>query len=581
MITAGLPLFVLAFAQSNSYGPPPGMVSIPRKAVEVGGDPKEIEELIKRDPNVASNLAGELGRKTQVVEAFHVAVFETTNEQYLRFVNATGHRPPQHWGQAAIDEAKRAYVESNRDKKDAPPFVAGDWWKFNWRTANWSMPTDIAMHPVVHLEYADALAYCQWAGLRLPTEFEFQAAARDTARQRYTWGDEWNARLAITSEPDRRAGPAEVGSIAQAVSMHGVFDLCGNVWEWTSSPYVALPGFAPIRVKVGVGKQKTEIVAEANFDSSERVVVGGSFANTQMAARLSTRRPTPQSDAFSALGFRAAADTAVGRGRAAALLAKLSIDMRRNGLEPQGALGFERWIVGEGRGTKPGYAVIDGHEWLLWVPALKLSESNVSGLKSLSKDLPVALGVFTTTVAIADPALAPGTYLVAWRTDGEPKLEREKPKDEGEKPKDGGDVPPVGGAGGGVGGGIALPANSAQDGQEPEPKAKQELPDPFNGLVDYEKSALIFFNEELVPVASIVAATPDQTGQTRETPYGKVTILPAGEEVPGRENTRVAANLEVLRWSIWVKDGGAQNKGFALDFDVGIAPGTIDPTWRR
>jgi formylglycine-generating enzyme required for sulfatase activity len=588
MFTAGLPLLVLAIAQSNSYGPPPGMVSIPRKAVEVGGDPKEIEELIKRDPIVAADLAGELGKKTQAVEAFHVSIFEVTNEQYLRFVNATGHRPPQHWGQAAIDEAKRAYVESNRDKKDAKPFVAEDWWAFNWRDANWSMPTDIATHPVVYVEYPDAVAYCQWAGLRLPTEFEFQAAARDTARQKYTWGNDWNARLAITSEPDRRAGPSEIGSIAEAASVHGVFDLCGNVWEWTSSPYVALPGFAPLTVKVGVGKAKRDVEARAEFDSSKRVVVGGSFANNQMAARLSTRRPTSQGDSFSALGFRTVADTQVGRGRAQALLAQLSIEMRRNGLEPLGTLGFERWIVGEGRGTKPGYAVIDGHEWLLWVPALKIGESNASGLKTLSKEVPVALGVFSTTVAIADPALPPGDYLVAWRTDGEPKRQREKPEDEGRKPKDGGDdAPPVGGAGGGAGGGNAMLARTTAEAsltvvQEPEaPKPSKQQEDPFKGVVNYDKPALIFYDATLTPVASIVAATPEQMGQSKETPYGSVTLLPAGEDVPGRETTRVAESLEVLRWSIWVKDGGNQNKGFTLAFDMGVAPGAIDPTWRR
>ena len=82
-------------------------------------------------------------------------------------------------------------------------------------------------------------------------------------------------------------------------------------------------------------------------------------------------------------------------------------------------------------------------------------------------------------------------------------------------------------------------------------------------------------------IEQLIVEFAEQMGQSKDTPYGSVKLLPAGEDVPGRESTRIAENQEVLRWSIWVKDGGAQSKGFALEFDLGLAPGAIDATWRR
>jgi len=521
----------LASLEEELYGPPPGMVEVPQQRIEVGGDPEQIAELIVKNEAVRGNLAAEVGDGSVMVEAFYLMPYEVTNEQYLRYVLATGARPPQHWAEPAINAASRAYLEETHDDPEAPKFSEKDWWALNWKDAEWSMPTDIATLPVVYVDKRDADGYCKWAGLRLMTEFEFQSAGREKKHQRYTWGDEWERDMAVTSDPDQRARPEEVGSIEDARSEHGVYDLCGNVWEWTSSPYVALPGYEDLDYTVKQGSKKVRKKAVALFERSNFVVVGGSFANTGVAARLSTRRPTSPNEMFSALGFRCAADLRPVAGRARAVVDDMNFDMsshvtsRSGGFNVNGALGFERWITTEGRLAKPGYAVIDGHEWFAWIPALKLPESSNSGLKSAGKEEPIPFGVFTTTVPLASPALEPGTYMVAWRPEGKPKKKKRTEQKE-EKEADDGEVPDVGGPG------RLVASPSAPVGAA----FVEDEEDPFNGLVDYDKDAWVFYDSEMNVVGSLVVTGDlDDARPSDKNPSGRRLRDP---DDPGRDPPR-------------------------------------------
>ncbi|WP_419185983.1 formylglycine-generating enzyme family protein [Rohdeia mirabilis] len=568
--TTAAPTATIA-AGTQDYGPPPGMVAIPKKVIEVGGDPEEIEALVVKNEAVGENLAAELGSKTTVVEAFYLQPYEITNEQYLRFVLATGHRPPQHWAQDALDQASREYLEANKDDKSAPPFSPKDWWATNWRSAEWSMPTKIATLPVVYVDNYDVESFVHWAGFRMMTEFEFQSAGREKDRQRYTWGDEWDRSKAITSDPDARSKPEEVGSVEAAASLHGVFDLCGNVWEWTSSPYVGLPGYKPLKYEIKRGKKPEKKEVGAQFDSSKRVVVGGSFANSPVAARLSTRRPTARDEMFSGLGFRCAADMQVARGRAEATLANLAFEQRASvELHAPGVLGFENWIVGEGRLEKPNYALIEGHEWFVWIPALQLTENSTNGLESASKDEPIAMGVLTTTVALSQPALEPGTYVVAWRTDGKPKKKKKSDDEEKEKKKDD-DVPPIGGV-------LAPGSNSIAR------AAAEDDEDPFGGVVDYDHPAWIFYDAEMKPVASIRAGVPEAESVPKDDPFGTIAVLAmaemTGEKDDPRNDSSIDASLDAVRLDGFVL-GSRAKKGFAFRLELGVKPNAIPRTWRR
>jgi gamma-glutamyl hercynylcysteine S-oxide synthase len=136
--------------------------------------------------------------------AFEIDRTAVTNEAYARFVEETDIDPPLYW---------------ERDGE-------GGWIR---RTMGSAQPLELS-HPVVHIDYPAAEAFAAWAGKRLPTELEWEAAARGSDRQR--------------ANLDHMAfGTVPAGAHADAASDYGAVQMLGNVWEWTSSDFTGYPGF--------------------------------------------------------------------------------------------------------------------------------------------------------------------------------------------------------------------------------------------------------------------------------------------------------------------------------------------------
>ncbi|MFI7677200.1 SUMF1/EgtB/PvdO family nonheme iron enzyme [Actinophytocola sp. NPDC049390] len=128
---------------------------------------------------------------------FYIDVYPVTNDEYARFVAATGHTPPQDW-------------------EDGRP------------------ATDRGDHPVVFVTWSDAAAYAEWAGKSLPTGQQWEKAARGTRGTVYPWGDQTTPAKCNVRENGVGSTTA-VECYQSGVSPYGVFDMCGNVWEWCSS----------------------------------------------------------------------------------------------------------------------------------------------------------------------------------------------------------------------------------------------------------------------------------------------------------------------------------------------------------
>jgi formylglycine-generating enzyme required for sulfatase activity len=176
-----------------------------------------------------SRLPDEGPQHTMDVAAFYIDKFEVTNLQYQRSLQFTGRKPPEHFVNGRYPEGK-------------------------------------ADHPVVFVSWFDAKAYCNWAGKRLPNDIEWEKAARGTDGRTYPWGDEFS--IEYVNSPVRWTtlkligDTTPVGAFEKGKSVYGLYDMSGNVWEWTSSRYEAYPG----------NTRKSE-----NYGGNYRVLKGGSW----------------------------------------------------------------------------------------------------------------------------------------------------------------------------------------------------------------------------------------------------------------------------------------------------------------
>jgi len=211
----------------------------------------------------AEALPEEQPERTIVVGAFYIDRYEVSNRRYARFVAATRHVPPPHW----------------RGKAEPPH--------------------ELLDHPVVWVSYDDALAYALWARHRLPTELEWEKAARGADGRTFPWGE---------APPDERlaeinrlyaAETAPVASHPLGASPFGCLDMCGNAAEWTSDTY------APYRYATLVDARAAAVPPPGALF---KVVRGGAFIDIAELGRATFRSFQKPEVKAALYGFRVARD---------------------------------------------------------------------------------------------------------------------------------------------------------------------------------------------------------------------------------------------------------------------------------
>lgn len=226
--------------------------------------PNAVPEVVKKAP--AGEIPIERGEVTLgggdtklplrrvVVEPFAVGETEVTNAQYAEFVGETAHKTPVGW-------------------------------------INNKFPNGAADEPVVGVSWADANDYCEWlskkisATVRLPNEAEWELAARGNTGFIYPWGNQWNDEAAESAETKSKIRP--VKSFPKGRSASGVYDMIGNVYEWTGDLFVDETGKPVLYKKL-----------------RQRVIKGGSFKDNRGYLKITTREGRPESLPKDLIGFR-------------------------------------------------------------------------------------------------------------------------------------------------------------------------------------------------------------------------------------------------------------------------------------
>jgi len=219
-------------------------------ALALLGDPRDFDQMVEIPGG--SFPYGQTCEPVMVM-TFRIARYPLTNAQYAGFLAANPHFPV--------------------------PFLDEEWARpYNWDRQARTWPEGRATHPVVLVSWEDATAYCAWAGLRLPTEEEWEKAARGEDGRVYPWGADFDPARANVRESGV-GGTTPVGAYPEGQSPSGLLDCAGNVWEWTSTLH----------------------------DRDEVILRGGSWNFHASDARTFSRERAHRSYRSNRIGFRVAA----------------------------------------------------------------------------------------------------------------------------------------------------------------------------------------------------------------------------------------------------------------------------------
>ncbi len=241
------------------------LVRVPAGDFLMGVTEAQEAELIANEGAAEGGFNDEKPAHTVNLAEFWIDRDLVTNQQYKKFLDENPDYPVP---DIAVEELKA----------------------WSWDPATRTFPDGRETYPVVLVSWNDANAYCTWAGMRLPTEAEFEKAARGTDGRLYPWGNEWDdSKSASGRRGATEASP--VGRFPSGASPYSVNDAVGNVWQWTSTL------FAPYPYDATDGRE--DPTAEG-----DRVIRGSMFAFGPAITRTNLRNKIPPEEKAPTVGFR-------------------------------------------------------------------------------------------------------------------------------------------------------------------------------------------------------------------------------------------------------------------------------------
>ncbi len=428
--------------ESGAGKPPTGipswMLPVPGGQLTIGLTAKEALDLSKEmRPNdekqrrdILKLLLPELGKKRHEVAPFYMAQTLVTNEQYLTFVKSTGHRFPIAWwrdGQKKHFEAERDKILEEFGKEGKLAFFY--YWQKHWKNLPYAIPEGQEKLPVSTVSWEDANAFAAWAGMRLPTELEWLAAATNVGKKTdpYLLGAKYEPRfldeLRMKLPRDQVVRP--VGETQPARGPLGHDDMVGNVYEWMGDV-----DFTPLAGREDWEKEYQKVKADRFgstqdlpniFEGHYRTLKGAScYSGTrapELELRIGFRYRETYDETTEAVGFRVAKSDVPARDMTATLL-RIRYDYSDVGgrqLSQQDQVGIERYQMAGN--------LIASYHAASFVPLTDYAEVkgfNAKLLLDQSQERPIPIGVLITTEKMAEPLLEPGIYTIYYRHGGTP-----------------------------------------------------------------------------------------------------------------------------------------------------------------
>jgi formylglycine-generating enzyme required for sulfatase activity len=290
----------------------PGMVYIPAGEFTMGSN--KTEDDTKWKGANALNPYGfndklyvdEHPQHKVTLPAFLIDKYEVSNAEYRKFTTATKHSPPFTW-------ERNGYNLTNKFLTTLPLVylqqVASERFRLDMDVTTMKRDALLAelekvqatrsKLPVTSVTWADADAYCRWAGKHLPSEAEWEKAARGPDGNEFPWGNEWDSKKINTMSENPEAPYSPGGTFPGDKSVYGVYDMAANVSEWVADWYDAYPGAPPSDNKY---YGKTHKVTRGGITSS------GHYDALSLMFRSAKRAHLPPDSALLDLGFRCAKD---------------------------------------------------------------------------------------------------------------------------------------------------------------------------------------------------------------------------------------------------------------------------------